>query len=154
MPDLQTKQPVNIGEWFDSLVESIRTDELLLEADAVSDRKKVFYEHAINGNTDELFRLQKNNTQQYFVTKIIISYAQHLASLNIPIRKLAFYFNDSEVLVWVEINDNDEETEKALIMAEAKINADYYTYGFDMCSTIVEESDNLEIPAHYKVAKA
>ena len=57
------------------------------------------------------------------------------------------------VLVWAEINDDDEQMEDKLILSEAKINAKYHLYGFDMESTIVETSDKLPVPNHYRSLK-
>ena len=64
-------------------------------------------------------------------------------------KKLAFDINDTEVLVWAEIDNNNEELEKQLILAEAQVNSRYHQYGYDMTSMIVEESDLLPIPNHY-----
>ena len=63
---------------------------------------------------------------------------------------MAFDYNDSEVLVWAQVNENDEQLEKQLYLAEAKINAKYHQYGFDMTSMIIESCDNVPIPNHYK----
>ena len=64
--------------------------------------------------------------------------------------KLAMELSDYKVLVWAEIKDDDEETEDALIMSEAKVNAGCFKYGFHISTTIVEEGDKLIIPAHYQ----
>ena len=39
--------------------------------------------------------------------------------------------------------------EDVLILAEAKVNAEFMDKGFGISTTIVENCDNLEIPAHY-----
>lgn len=55
--------------------------------------------------------------------------------------------------MWAEIADNDEQMEKILLIAEAKINANYHQFGFAMETTIVEKSDNFIIPNHYQTLK-
>ena len=58
--------------------------------------------------------------------------------------------SDSKILVWAVVDDNDEKTEDALIIAEAKVNGKYYEKGFYLNSTIIEKSDNLSVPPHYQ----
>ena len=91
------------------------------------------------------------NLREYFVKKVVVEYLELLGD-HLP-NRLAFDFNDSEVLVWAEIQNNQEELEKALTLAEAKINAKFHPYGFDMESMIVEENDGLKVPNHYKIYK-
>jgi hypothetical protein len=72
-----------------------------------------------------------------------------LSSLKHNPKKLGLELSNSKVLVWAEIYDNDDETEKALILAQAKVNARYSKFGFAISSTIVEECDQLAVPNHY-----
>ena len=95
--------------------------------------------------------LSKMNANQHFIKNVIVEYLQEI-SKKLPIR-LAFDLDDSEVLVWAEINDDDEEMENFLLLAEAKVNANYHKYGYDLTSTIVEVRDGLSIPNHYSVFK-
>ncbi len=106
----------------------------------------------MGNDLDEVMKMNKQTIQKYFVGKIVIDFLKFLDK-NIP-SKLAFDFNDSEVLVWAEVEDNNEAQEKYLTRAESKINAQYHPYGFDMEAMIVERNDNLPIPNHYKVFKA
>jgi len=141
----------NKTEWFDHLVATLRTHELQLETDTASKDIKKMYELLMSDNMDEMFKMNKIVSQQYFVKKILIDYL-HILDNNLPL-KLAFDFNDSEVLVWAEIEDNNEVYEHVLTRAESKINAIYHPYGFDMETMIVEKSDNLPVPNHYKIFK-
>ena len=136
---------------FDNLVASLRTHQLQLETKTAPTEIEHTYKVLMGNNTNDVFRLGKEAAQQYFVSQIILDYLKHL---DIPPIKLAFDFNDSEVLVWAEIADNDEALEKALLRAESKINAKYHPYGFDMETMIVEHGDGLTIPNHYRVFKA
>lgn len=141
-----------IEKWFDELISGLRAHQLQLETGIASSELLSIYNKLIGGNSDQVVHLSKNLSQQYFVGKIIYEYLQLLKDKK-P-RKLAFDFDDSEVLVWAEIEDNDEAFEKELILIEAKINAKYHQYGYDMSTTIVEISDQLSIPNHYRVFKA
>jgi hypothetical protein len=139
-------------QWFDELVGLIRTHELELATNTAPNELKEFYTNAIQGNVDELLSFNKQLSQKHFVSKIIVDYIRILEKHR-PL-KLAFDYNDSSVLVWVEIQEDNFQMEKKLILAEAKINANYHKFGFAMSSTIVEDSDKLTIPNHYTIYKA
>lgn len=148
IPDIQ----VSRSEWFDNLIATLKTHELQLETNTAPEEMKQFYSSIMGDNLDEMFKMQKAAAQKYFVGKIIVDFLK-LLDKNIP-QKLAFDFNDSEVLVWAEIEDNNEAQEKMLTRAESKINASFHPYGFDMETMIVESGDNVPIPNHYKIFKA
>lgn len=142
----------NRTEWFDNLIASLRTHELQLETETATDEIKKIYEVLMGDDLNSMFKMNKDTTQKYFVGKIIVDFLKQLDK-NLPL-KLAFDFNDSEVLVWAEVDDNNEIQEKILARAESKINAIYHPYGFDMETMVVEKSDQLPVPNHYKIFKA
>lgn len=144
--------PDKFGVWFDEFVSTLRSHQLQLETETASRELKAFYENVFSGNMDAMLKISKQASQQYFVKRIIVEYLEHL-NKDLP-KKLAFDFNDSEVLVWAEIEDNDEQMERNLILTEAAINAHYYEYGFAMTSTIVETEDQMAVPNHYKIYQA
>lgn len=140
-------------EWFSSIIdkiaEVIRCHELQLETNTAPDEVKRFYQAIKDNDVEELFHQNKLNAQKYFVKNIILEFAFEIKDLNIM--KWAIDFNDSKIFTWIVIKDDDEEIETSLLLSEAKINAKYHKYGFDIVSTIVEESDNLPIPNHYNL---
>ena len=138
--------------WFDDFVATLRSHEVQLQTGVASSELQNFYETVFSGNADQIVHLGKNMAQKHFVARIIVDFMQNIKGLE-PL-KLAFNFNDSEVLVWAEVKDNDEFTERALLVAEAKVNAKYHPFGFDMETTIVEKQDGLAVPNHYKTYKA
>lgn len=148
---IETKQSA-IEIWFDNFIATLRTHQVQLETQTADSELKKFYETILGGNADELAHLGKTAAQKYFIPRIVVDYIKLIAT-NKPL-KLAFDFNDAEVLVWAEIKDGEEELEKALLKAEAYINSKYHSYGFDMESTIVESSDNLNVPNHYTLYKS
>jgi hypothetical protein len=147
----QEKQ-LSRSEWFDNLIATLKTHELQLETNTATEEMKQFYTAIMGDNLDDMFKMQKAAAQKYFVGKIIVDFLK-LLDKNIP-QKLAFDFNDSEVLVWAEIENNNEAQEKLISRAESKINALFHPYGFDMETMIVESGDNVPIPNHYKIFKA
>ncbi|MFP4042533.1 MAG: hypothetical protein ACLFNL_06475 [Bacteroidales bacterium] len=91
-----------------------------------------------------------NQAKMFFIEIMLLDYLDELRKKKaIPLR-LAFDISKSKILVWAEINDDEEELEKRLILAEALVNSKYYPHGFSINSTIIEKSDNLPIPSHYK----
>lgn len=148
----QTNNQTDQAQWFDNLVATLRTHQLQLETDTANEAMKALYDVFMGGDRDEMYSMNKQHIQKHFVAKIIYDYLL-LIDQNQPIR-LAFDFNDSEVLVWAEVKDDDESAERSLIRAEAKINAKYHQYGFDMETTIVENRDHLAVPNHYRLFKA
>lgn len=142
-----------LNQWFDDLVSTLRVHEVALERGVADEQTSEMYTMLMRGNSDEMALNGKRTAQKHFVTNIIVDYLkgsiEGTADVKVDFRKLAFSFNDSEVLVWAEIADDREDLEKALIMAEARINAKYHDFGFDMNTTVVEESDYLPVPSHY-----
>lgn len=91
-------------------------------------------------------------SHQFFIPKILFDYLS-LVRKDMPL-KLAFDMSGSEILIWAEIEDDNFEMEHKLILSEAKINAMYHEYGYDLTSMIVEKSEHLNIPKHYSIFKA
>jgi hypothetical protein len=86
----------------------------------------------------------------FFVQNLVHSYFLELMERKGVPNRLALDISDSKILVWAEIGDDDESTERALILSAAKANADFSEYGVHISSTIVEERDKLVIPRQYK----
>lgn len=149
---IETTQQSAIEAWFDDFIATLRTHQVQLETNTAHEDLKKFYELLFNSNENELAHLAKTGAQKHFVPRIIVDYVKQI-STTIPV-KLAFDYNDSEVLVWAEINDGDTEQEKTLLKAEAIINSKYHGFGFDMETTIVESSDRLPVPNHYSLYKS
>lgn len=141
----------NLSKWFEETVAILRTHQLMLETETAPESIKTAYNILINGTEHDLHDRSKMLAQMHFVKSILFDYVKELGN-TLP-KKIAVNFNDSEVLVWAEIEDDNEKMEEQLFVAEARINAKYHEYGFDMETTIVEESDNLPVPNHYQSLK-
>lgn len=140
-------------QWFEELVATLGADKFMLDSDVASVELKSFYQTLIEGNAEKLAFQGKEMSQQHFISRILMEYLNVLKKNHLVPEKLAFDLNDTEVLVWAIVEDNNEELEKQLILAEAQINAKYHHYGYDMTSMIVEKSDRLPIPNHYRELK-
>jgi len=140
-----------VDELIVHLNSQIRTDQLLIGADLATDETKKFYQAAREQDYDYLAQQNRILTQKHFVTKIILEFISIIKN-NMPL-KLAFDYDDSEVLVWVETKNDDENIEIELFKAKAIINAKYHLLGYDISMMIVQEDDNFPIPNHYKILK-
>ena len=140
-------------QWFEELIATLSADKFMLDTDTATPELKSLYGNLIEGNADKLASQGKELSQHHFISRILVDYLSVIRKNHLMPKKLAFDINDTEVLVWAEIDDNNEELEKQLILAEAQVNSRYHQYGYDMTSMIVEKSDLLPIPNHYSEFK-
>lgn len=139
-----------INTWFERVIDDIRADHFMYTTGAVTPEKKLFYDDVILGTGEKAFADIREASSKYFISSILRDYLQELLSRNRKPLKLAMALSDSKILVWAIIKDDDELTEDALLLSEAKVNGKYYDKGFYLNSTIVEKSDNLSTPPHYQ----
>lgn len=137
--------------WFDDFISSIKVDQVLHQTDLMDPAKKHIYDAMIADNQDVVFNSAMQMASTHFIMKLVEKYFIELFSdkKHIPSR-LAFDLSDSKILVWAEIENDDEQAEDKLILAAAKVNSLFFDYGFHLSSTIVEKSDGLAIPKQYK----
>jgi hypothetical protein len=136
--------------WFDETIATLVSDQFIIETNVASPEKKRMYEAIVNKDEAELHAISRNSSTVYFIKAILQEYILEIKSRGIKLNKLAFDFNASKVLVWTEVFDDDESAIDALILSEAKINANHSKYGFHISTTLVEQSDKLPVPEHYK----
>lgn len=149
---IETTKQSAIETWFDDLISTLRSHQVQLETNTAQNELKKFYEKLLTSTDNELAHLGKATAQKHFIPRIIFDYIELVSDVK-PV-KLAFDFNDSEVLVWAEVKEGDAELEKKLLRAEAIINSKYHDFGFDMETTVVESGDRLTVPNHYKLYKS
>lgn len=141
------------SKWFDEMVMNLRFDEQLFHNDIMDAEKKAIYNKMIDGNAETISVMAREMSTTYFISNLLNDYvAELLKSKKLP-KQLGLEMSESKILVWAEIYNDDEETENALILSQAKLNSKYSTFGFYISSTIIEERDSLNVPSHYtKVA--
>ena len=113
------------------------------------DKKKV-YDALISGDQDFMHNYARQTSSAFFITNMVEAYFKEIIQAKSKPNKIALELSNSKILVWVEIVEDDQLMEDTLILAEAKINAYFSKYGFHISSTIVEDSDSLDVPEHYK----
>lgn len=137
--------------WFENLAERLNVDNFLLQSGVASEETKQMWDTIIFGKELEIHSLGRVQSSMYFVKGMLKEYFDSITQFKVKPAKLALELSDAKILIWAEINDDDEETEEALILSEAKANAKYGDYGFHISSTIVESSDELSVPSHYQI---
>lgn len=142
-----------IKAWFDKFLSSISVDRMLMETNTASPETDKIYKDLIYERYDEIHSMARTTSSFYFINKLVIDYLIELKSFRAIPQKLALDVSDAKILVWAQIKDNDDLTEDALILSEARANSKYSDNGFYVSSTIVEESDSLEVPPHYHEIK-
>lgn len=140
-----------VSNWFDSLIESINLDKFMMEEGIAPVEKRRNYDDMIFGNMDIMSASVRVNSTKHFLAKLIVAYINNLKKFEARPIDLAFDLSDAKVLVWSKIHDNDESSENALILAEAETNAEFMDVGFYISTTVVEQSDGLNVPPHYQL---
>ncbi|NOS85216.1 MAG: hypothetical protein HOP31_08765 [Ignavibacteria bacterium] len=141
--------------WFNSFiaetVHGIRVDELALKTNTADPDKISYYDSLMAGDAAKLINYNREFIFKYYISEITKAYIVEVLNLILTnsALKLAFRLSNSKILVWAEIKDDDEISENALLLAEAKVNAKFCSKGFHISSTIVEQSDELSLPPHY-----
>ncbi len=148
---IQSEKLLTHNDWFNGIIAKLREDQSMIQDNTAPSDVKSFYNTFLVGTTDEMAHQSKRLSHSYFIANIVTKYIQTIR-LTMP-EQLAFAYTDSEILVWAELKDDDWATERQLILAAAKINAEYHRFGYDVTNVFVEESDNLLIPNHYQPFK-
>lgn len=138
------------NKWFGNFVHLIKTDQQFLNLGIASQDTENLYDKLIFGDIDSLMADSRDKTTRYYVGKLIVDYIKTLKDLKVQPLNIYLDYNNSQVLVWAQINDNDESTEMSLFKAEGMANAKNFENGFHISSTILEKSDNVQIPPHYQ----
>jgi hypothetical protein len=142
-----------MDKWFDGMINELTVDKMMIESN-IADKSKIdFYNTITSGNSNTINQLARVQSSQHFIKELLRDYITQLLSYNRIPGEIAFDLSDAKILVWAKINNDDDKTEDALLLAEAKANSKFYDYGFFISSTIVEDRDSLSIPPHYTELK-
>lgn len=139
-----------VSQWFEDLIDQIKVDKMLIESDVASKSTKDLYDLMMSDDTDKMIYGMRKTTEIHFVKEMVTNYLNFLLSSEHLPSTLAFKVsNNNKIYIWGVIPNDNENVEDAMILAEASVNGKFYQYGFNLTSTIVEESDNLPQPPQY-----
>lgn len=138
--------------WFSDMFHALQTDKLLLETNTASEEKRALYAAMMGDDIITASILAKESFNRVLTKKALFGFVVHLANSGCKPAKLAFNIADSSLLVWAVVADDDFATEKAIYLAQSAVNTDLIKADYRISATVVDESDDLPIPAHYKEA--
>lgn len=147
--NIHTQDNSESHNWFEEMISSLRIDQLLMQTDTIGRDKSEMYKAMIEGDYNKIHDNARNLSSQYFIKNLVGEYIEEIVERRTKLSRLALELMNSKILVWAEIEDDDENAEKSLILSAAKVNNEFHRYGFHISPTIVEKSDRLDIPKHY-----
>jgi len=139
-----------VDAWFQEFMHLLKTDQQFLKMGIASNETESLYDKLIFGSTDALMNEMRRKTTRFYIGKLVVDYVKTLKDLHVTPLNLYLDYNDSQVLVWAEIEDDDEKTELGLFKAEGVTNAKNLQSGFHISSTILEHGDSVSVPPHYQ----
>lgn len=150
--DLSNSQIDTIQKWFDDFIATLLCHQDMLITNTARDDLKDLYDKLIFGTNEDITYNTITKSASRFISKMLIDYLKDLSEQKIKPVKIAVDLSGfHKLLLWIIIKNDDEKTLDELILTEARINAKYYKYNFSFSSMIVEESDKIDIPPHYKI---
>lgn len=137
--------------WFTDFISDLRSDQIQLETGLASKKKAEFYDVVMSNDIEQIFQYNGKMSHKYITQIIIKAYLNDLfIERKTKVNKLAFDNSSTGLKVWAVIDDNDEKAEKDLYLAEAKANYYCQKFNYHLSTTIVENCDNLSVPAQFK----
>ena len=136
--------------WFDEFIGNLRAHEAMIQTDAAPKNMEEFYKTMITGSDNQIQAISREISSRHFLTLIVTEFLSEIQSVKDKILNIAINLSNTKVSVWAVTNDDDEVSAKKIIIAEAKVNAKYFKYGFYIDAMIMEKSDNYPVPNHYQ----
>ncbi len=146
---LESNSTVTITNFLNELQHLITTDKMLIEGNVMDEKTVDTYLKLASGEVEKVLEINKDAYLKYLFTNLAKDYIDGLKSMSDKPLKLAINFNNSEMLIWVEIKDDNEKLEDDFLLLQARLNAKYSSKGANVKTTIVEKSDYLAIPPQY-----
>lgn len=139
------------AQWFNQFIHEIKADQLMYESDTLPGEVKETYDHLIKGDIEEAYKGMRDAMTRGISMGLVLSFLNELLGKrkSAP-KKVAFHLAKAKVYAWIEIEDDNQEAEKAVFLSEAKVNFDFSDYNLSLSTTVVESSDEMEVPAHYQ----
>ena len=147
---IESPESISNEIWFDEFIGNLRAHEVMIQTGTAPKNMEDFYKTMITGSDNQIQAISREISSRHFLTLIITEFLSEIQSVKDKILNIAINLSNTKVSVWAVTNDDDEESAKKIILAEAKVNAKYYKYGFYIDSMIMEKSDNYPVPNHYQ----
>lgn len=149
---ITTNQETGFDYFIDQVAAYIKGEELEITAGVAPTQKKEIWEQIFKGNYLPMLKVNQNNNNEILGVQIALSFIQNLqATHKTKPHKLALSQKHNKVYIWAEIVDGDDETMEAILASVIDANFEHRDSGISLSPMIVEQSDNLSVPAHFKV---
>lgn len=151
-PTQSSASPIDkLSAWFTDFIADLQVHELAHSENVLSPEKERFFKTMASGDTSEIAIINRLYAQKYFVQKIIFEFVEE--TKNVEFKNLAFDYNDSKILTWATINDDDDDALSDLILAKSKVNSKFAESKFYIDLMVLETGDQHPIPSHYHELK-
>ena len=150
---INTKNKETGFDYFiDQVAAYVKGEELEITAGVAPTQKKEIWEQIFKGNYLPMLKVNQNNNNEILGVQIALSFIQNLKAIHkSKPHKLALSQKNNKVYIWAEIADGDDETMEAILASVIDANFEHRDSGISLSPMIVEQSDNLSVPAHFKV---
>lgn len=145
----------SMNRWFSGTIATLRMHQKQLNHGNAPAGMKEAYDEIIEAGDDyaQMFALHEKIAKKRFFLEMLTEYIESGISENEAIIKLAFSFENKNLLVWAEIEDDNEKVEFELFSLAGKINAEFFEYGFQVQTTVVEQYEKIELPKNFRSYK-
>lgn len=145
----------DMDRWFFGKIATLRMHQQQLKNGNAPAGMKEAYDEMIEVADDytQLFALHEKMAKKRFILEMLTAYIESGISESEAISKLAFALEDKNLLVWAEIEDDNEKVEFELFSLAGKINAEFFEYGFQVQTTVVESYEKIALPKNFRSYK-
>ncbi len=156
--DIQTSDQANetplehekIDSFFEKLKHLINVHHMELSKGVATAEVIELYTPLITGDTNTSLRRQKINADQNLSIITTTKFIAELFHQDPILSKLAINITNGKILVWAEVKDEDYSSLQKVLKAASIVNS-RDNYGFTIRPTVVEDTDEIEIPPHYTI---
>jgi len=149
---ITTNQETGFDYFIDQVAAYIKGEELEITAGVAPTQKKEIWEQIFKGNYLPMLKVNQNNNNEILGVQMALSFIQNLNETRKTMpKKLALSQKHNKVYIWAEIADGDDEMMESILAAVIDANFEHRDSGMSLSPMIVEQSDNLTVPSHFKV---
>jgi len=149
---ITTNQETGFDYFIDQVAAYIKGEELEITSGVAPTQKKEIWEQIFKGNYLPMLKVNQNNNNEILGVQIALSFIQNLqATHKTKPHKLALSQKHNKVYIWAEIADGDDEMMESILAAVIDANFEHRDSGMSLSPMIVEQSDKLSVPSHFKV---
>jgi hypothetical protein len=145
-------QQTTFDDIIDQIASYLKGEELEIETGVAPIGKKEIWEQIFKGNFLPMLKSNQIQNNEILGIHLALSFLQNLKKIhqNLP-NKLALSQKNNKVFVWAEVPDNDDDMVDAVLASVIDANFEHRDGGLTISPMIVQESENLQVPPHYKL---